>query len=152
MLRKKNQGKSGMSRLAVARAIFSVFCRCYPRPPRRIRHFLLFCLHLAGAEPVSVLYSAVLHRSPFVLRFCHCTVEPKLCSHTRPCFCSVSRYASFFLCVCVCLSTLHRKQCLSAEGRSFSHPSPSDWQSNLIRRFHLPRLASNNTSNMQGHL
>lgn len=40
---------------------------------------------------------------------------------------------------------------VSEGGRSFSHQSPSDWQFNLIHRFHLLHFTSNNTDNIDTH-
>lgn len=45
------------------------------------------------------------------------------------------------------LCALYRELYVCDGGRSFSHPSPSDWQFNLIHRFHLLCFTSNNTDN-----
>lgn len=65
-----------------------------------------------------------------------------LCIYMWPCL-------SYTISLLHHLWTLYRRLYVCEGGRSFSHPSPSDWQFNLIHRFHLLCFTSNDPDNTQ---
>lgn len=115
---------------------------------------------LKGQFPTLWIWALLCSALSFILRIgCSAIMEMSfwhLCLSLSSPISSLSHTASLPsppLCVSLCCFVLFFSQSLSkgsyvSEGdRSFNHQSPSDWQFNLIHRFHLPCFTSNDPDN-----
>lgn len=121
-------------------------------------HYYVLCWPVpcsAALYYIAVLYLVVCnHWMSFWHFFLICALANQL---TLSCTLSPSSY----MCVCVgagaCVLftflffyiVVSKGSCVSEGDRSFSHLSPSDWQFNLIHKFHLQCFTSNNSDNIQ---
>lgn len=117
-------------------------------------HYYVLCWPVpcsAALYYIAVLYLVVCNRG---MSFCHffliCALANQL---ALSCTLSPSSYVCG-VCVCVLFTFLFfyivvsKGSCVSEGDRSFSHLSPSDWQFNLIHKFHLQCFTSNNSDNI----
>lgn len=125
-----------------------------------VSHFLI-CLLCLKIWFLTFLYCSAWDWLIFSDHFFGHWMSVPLCLHFFLLVAVLSGKCHLSLCIYLCpclsytISLLHhlwtrcKKLYVCEGGRSFSHPSPSDWQFNLIHRFHLLCFTSNNPDNTQ---